>query len=75
MTIPFLTRHLTTLLILITVVSIGGHMSSPQVTQPGGPAMMHETDTYRIKSRRVGAEFEIRVARRAGGPSQIKAAP
>jgi predicted alpha/beta superfamily hydrolase len=38
-------------------------MSSPQITQPVGPAVMHETDTYRIKSRRVGAEFEIRVAR------------
>ena len=25
--------------------------------------MIPETDTYRIKSRRVGAEFEIRVAR------------
>jgi predicted alpha/beta superfamily hydrolase len=38
-------------------------MSNPQITQPGGPAVMHDTDTYRIKSRRVGAEFEIRVAR------------
>jgi hypothetical protein len=63
MRIPFLIRHVTTLLILITGVSIRGHMSNPQITQPGGPAVMHDTDTYRIKSRRVGAEFEIRVAR------------
>ena len=51
------------LLIVITVVSIRGQMTSPQITQPGGPAVIPETDTYRIKSRRVGAEFEIRVAR------------
>jgi predicted alpha/beta superfamily hydrolase len=38
-------------------------MSSSQITQPAGPAVIHETDTFRIKSRRVGAEFEIRVAR------------
>jgi enterochelin esterase-like enzyme len=63
MGIPFLTRYVTTLLFVITVVSIRGQMSSPQITQPGGPAVMHDTDIYRIKSRRVGAEFEIRVAR------------
>ena len=38
-------------------------MSSREITEPGGPAVVHETDTYRIKSRRVGADFEIRVAR------------
>jgi predicted alpha/beta superfamily hydrolase len=59
MGIPFLTRHVTTLLVVITVVSIRGQMSSPQTTQPGGPAVMRETDTY-VSSR---AEFEIRVAR------------
>ncbi|HET9191827.1 MAG TPA: alpha/beta hydrolase-fold protein [Vicinamibacterales bacterium] len=59
---PFITRHVTALLIVTTAVSIRGQMSSPQIAQPSGPAVIHETDTYRIKSRRVGAEFEIRVA-------------
>lgn len=57
------TRYVTTLLVLITVISIRGQMSSLQITQPGGPAAIPETDTYRIKSRRVGAEFEIRLGR------------
>lgn len=63
MRMPVLTRHVTTLLVLITAVSIRGQMPSQQTTQSGGPAVMHESETYRIKSRRVGAEFEIRVAR------------
>ena len=63
MSTPLFIRYVTTLLILITGVSIRGHMSNPQIMQPGGPAVMHDTDTYRIKSPLVGAEFEIRVAR------------
>jgi len=58
-----MTRHVTTLLVVITVVSFRGQMSSGQITKPGGPAVIYETDTYRIKSRRIGADFEIRVAR------------
>ena len=60
---PLLTGYVTMLLILVTVVSIRGQTSSPRITPSGGPAVIPETDTYRIKSRRVGAEFEIRVAR------------
>ena len=72
MTTSFMTRRVTTLLVVVTVVSFGGQMSSRQNTAPGGPAVMHETDTYRIKSRPVGADFELRVARPlpplTGGP-------
>jgi predicted alpha/beta superfamily hydrolase len=63
MGIPFMTGRVTTLLIVIAVVALRGQMSTSQITQPGRPAVMHDTDTYRINSQRVGAEFEIRVAR------------
>jgi predicted alpha/beta superfamily hydrolase len=60
---PFMTGRVATLLIVIAVVALRGQMSTSQVTQPVGPAVIRDTDTYRIRSRRVGAEFEIRVAR------------
>lgn len=59
----FMTRQVTGVFLVIAVVAIRGQTPIPQTPQLGGPAVMHETDTFRIKSRRVSAEFEIRVAR------------
>lgn len=38
-------------------------MSSRRLIPSSGPAIVYESDTYRIRSRCVGADFEIRVAR------------